>query len=97
MTAERNLFQCGRLLEDVLQWGRGWLTAERTSVSSVDPHDPQASMGPRLVDRGEDGHSELLRQQSNASMGPRLVDRGERAGESQLEKRRCGFNGAAVG
>ena len=37
----------------VLQWGRGWLTAESRSGASTCTGGTTASMGPRLVDRGE--------------------------------------------
>ena len=55
-----------------------------------------ASMGPRLLDRGElpDGGSPSAR--SPASMGPRLLDRGEVATEHNPRRELVCFNGAAV-
>ena len=77
---------------DLLQWGRGRVTAE--SIAEKLPHvlRRHASMGPRSCDRGETNAKCGYIQIGCASMGPRSCDRGEhgsrkchRRGNSRLQ------------
>ena len=58
-----------RCLPGGLQWGRGWLTAERTRRRAALVFHFDASMGPRLVDRGEGGDSKATRRQRALQWG----------------------------
>src|SRR6266576_7220532 len=60
-----------------LQWGRGLLAAEiRRAIQSL-IGSILASMGPRLVSRGNDNKPHAVcKMKFGASMGPRLVSRG---------------------
>ena len=56
LTAERSASGVSWMFPKALQWGRGWLTAESDKLQSILTGTRNASMGPRLVDRGEDCH-----------------------------------------
>ena len=55
-----------------------------------------ASMGPRLVSRGNVKVTKELHQKLLASMGPRLVSRGNTISLTQTASRCLSFNGAAT-
>ena len=98
MTAERvRLLAQFVVGEGMLQWGRGWLTAESMILLRAQATRDRASMGPRLVDRGEEANKVAYYGVGMASMGPRLVDRGEWGEECCFVRSKICFNGAAVG
>src|SRR5689334_14386615 len=64
--------------KNLLQWGRGFLTAEIERDRGIHPGRPDASMGPRFFDRGDtSGTGAGMCATARASMGPRFFDRGD--------------------
>jgi len=78
----------------MLQWGRGLLAAEMKLASHLHVLGSTASMGPRLISRG-DGEDPITFPTGCASMGPRLISRGDLFFERNT-MRQTGFNGAAA-
>ena len=71
--------QVSPFLRRGLQWGRGFSAAERENDPPLPLPDfyTAASMGPRLLIRGEKANKKAAEEAAKASMGPRLLSRGE--------------------
>ncbi len=80
-----------------LQWGRGLLAAEMEREDANTIRAAIASMGPRLVSRGNAAqHKNWIATHTFASMGPRLVSRGNPSTVCRLRLTGSSFNGAAA-
>ena len=53
LSAERQKNVANEKAQPELQWGRAWLSAERLLCWLATVHPKEASMGPRLVERGK--------------------------------------------